>query len=50
MNTLPHLNGPEARLVIDLLELLIDTLIDYRARLIREHHPWGVPADDELPF
>lgn len=51
MNVPPNLTGPQARVVMQLLELLIDTLIELYTSVQREYYPWGEEwPDDELPF
>jgi len=51
----PHLSGPEAKLLIDLVEWLVDLLIEFHQQLRRTYHPWGLNPDpddwsDEIPF
>ena len=36
----------QARVAIELLELLIDVLIDFHGALSRAYHPSTLPADD----
>ncbi|MCP5066045.1 MAG: hypothetical protein GY946_05705 [bacterium] len=43
-----HFTGPEARLAAELLEVLIDTLIDFYAHLSREYADWLEPVPDEF--
>lgn len=39
----------QARVAIELMELLIDVLIDYHGALCRAYHPHALPADDDPP-
>jgi hypothetical protein len=51
----PNLTGPQARMLIELVDWLVDALIDWQQGLRRTYHPWGLEADpddwnDEIPF
>jgi hypothetical protein len=43
MNVPPNLTGPQARVLMQTLELLIDTLIELYTELQRNYDPWGEP-------
>jgi len=46
----PHLTGPQASMLIE----LVDALIDWQQALRRTYHPWELEADqdwqDDIPF
>jgi|GEM_PF-5723542 len=48
MTVPPNLTGPQARVLMQTLELLIDTLIELYTELQRTYHPWGEaePGED----
>ena len=44
-----HLTGEQARVLMQVLELLIDTLIELYTGLQRQYAPWGEPgATDDV--
>jgi hypothetical protein len=52
--TPPNLSGPQAALLIELIDWLVDALIDLQGSIRRTYYPWGEePAKewpDDLPF
>lgn len=51
----PNLSGPQARMLIELVDWLVDALIVWQQGLRRTYHPWDLEADpddwtDEIPF
>ncbi len=50
----PNLTGPQAAMLIELIDWLVDALIEWQQRLRRAYEPWGEepPASwtDEIPF
>ena len=51
----PNLSGPQAAMLIELIDWLVDTLIEWQQRLRRTYHPWGNEPDstdwsDDIPF
>lgn len=57
MKAPPNLTGPQARILMQTLELLIDTLIELYTAVVRQYPAWAEPEphpdlnfDDEMPF
>ncbi|WP_168210695.1 hypothetical protein [Persicimonas caeni] len=50
----PHLSGPQASMLIELVDWLVDALIEWQQALRRTYHPWEIEADqdwhDDIPF
>jgi hypothetical protein len=50
----PHLTGPQASMLIELVDWLVDALIEWQQALRRVYHPWDLEADqdwrDDIPF
>lgn len=50
----PNLTGPQAAMLIELIEWLVDALIEWQQSLRRTYEPWGdEPSSswsDEIPF
>lgn len=53
----PNLTGPQAQMLIELIDWLVDALIVWQQGLRRSYYPWDVEPDpaeckwtDDIPF
>ena len=51
----PNLTGPQAAILIELIDWLVDTLIEWQQRLRRTYHPFDTEPEsttwqDDIPF